>query len=210
MSTRAFWFSCAFAGRAMRGAALMSCFVLTLFVPGFSQQPPSETKKILTPEQQALQQQIRDLDAKRATLRAQAKQAFDAEMARAKGGDCKTANNTYEFNVCFGKAAEAADQNLKSYEDAIRALLGLKYPDLTGRPPVPGPAGPALTPEQEVAGFDRVEQLWHSYLDASTSAAFHQFGGGTGGPSFEMETHLRLVRSHMTELDNLYGMLLHL
>jgi len=130
--------------------------------------------------------------ADRDTLRAQANQAFDAEMARAKAGDCPDSKATYDFNVCFGDAVGVADQNLKAYVGSIRNLLALRNRD------------------QDAAEFDRTEGLWHSYMNEATKAAFHQFSGGTGGPSFEMETHLRLVRSHMTELNNIYGMLLRL
>ena len=157
-----------------------------------------------------MQQQMREVAAKRDRLRAQAKQAFDAELAREKAGDCPHASNTGEFNVCYGQEAGITDQNLKTYEGAIRDLLGLHSPNLTDQPPMPGPAGPQLTPEQDAAEFDHVEQLWHAYLDAAATAAFDQFGGGTGGPSFQMETHLRLVCSHLSELDNLYGMVLRL
>lgn len=191
----------------LRRLALASCCALVSHV-GFSQQTPSRPKKVLTPEQQAVQQEMRDVDMRRNNLRGRAKQAFDGEMARQKAGDCPDANNTYQFNVCFGQATIITDQNLKTYEGAIRDLLGLHDPSLATRPPMPGPGGPALTSEQAVAEFDHVEELWHSYSEAATTAAFHQFGGGTGGPSFQMEMHLRLVRSHMTELNEIYGMLL--
>ena len=194
----------------MRISVLILSCTLTLFVPAFGRQDSTRPKKILTPEQQAMQQQTREVAAQRDHLRFQAKQAFDAEMVREKAGDCLDAGNTYEFNVCYGKAVALTDQNLKAYEDAIHDLLDLHYPNLTGQPPMPGPAGPRLTPEENVAEFDHLEQLWHPYLDAAATAAFHQFAGGTGGPSFQMETHLRLVRSHMRELDALYGMLLRL
>jgi len=194
----------------MRMPTLLLCSVVGLFPLLFEQQNPSKPKKILTPEQQALQQQMREVDTEREHFRVQAKQAFDAEMARETAGDCPDAKNTYEFNTCYGKAVGITDQNLTTFEGAIRGLLGLKYPNLTGQPPTPEPAGPQLTPEQSAAEFDHLEQLWHSYLDAASTAAFHQFSGGTGGPSFEMESHLRLVRIHMRELEAVYGMLLHL
>ncbi len=199
-----------FAGGFIHAPALVLGCALTFPVCCFSQQPPSRPKKVLTPQQQLLQQEMREVGVKREILRAQAKQAFDAEMAHQKAGDCPDAQNTYQFNVCYGKAAAATDQSLTTYEDAIRNLLDLRYPNLTGQPPMPGPAGPNQTPEDAVAEFDRMEDLWHSYLDTAATAAFHQFGGGTGGPSFSMETHLRLVRSHMLELNDLYGMLLRL
>ncbi len=197
-------------GGFTRAPALALCCALGFSPLGFSRQTPSRPEKIPTPERQALQEQMRAVQAKRGVLRSEATQAFDAEMARQKAGDCPDAGNTYQFNICYAKEVAIADRNLKTYEGAIRDLLGLKYPNLTGQPPRPGPAGPVLTPEEFVAEFDRVEQLWHSYLWAATTAAFHQFGGGTGGPSFEMESHLRLVRSHMRQLNDIYGMLLRL
>jgi uncharacterized protein YecT (DUF1311 family) len=143
------------------------------------------------------------------TLRSQARQAFDAAMAREKSGDCPNADNTYQFNICYGKAVAETDKNFKAYEDAIRNLLSLVGAGKDNHPPGPGPAGPELTPEQSAAEFDRVEQLWQAYLDAACTAAFHRFGGGTGGPSAEMECHLRTVRAHMRELDATYYMLVH-
>jgi hypothetical protein len=196
-------------GSFRRTPALVLCCALSLSPLGFSQPSPPGRKKVLTPAQQALQQQARDAAAKRDSLRAQAKQAFDSEMAREKAGDCPDASSTYEFNICYGKAVGITDQNLAAYEEAIRALLVLRS-DPTGQPPMPGPAGPELTLREHVVEFDQVEQLWHSYLDTATKAAFHQFSGGTGGASFSMESRLRLVRSHMAELNDIYDMLLRL
>ena len=195
---------------AARALALVLCGVLGLSSLAFGQQTSSPSKKILTLQQQASRQQMQEVWKERGSLRAQARQAFDAEMSQEKAGDCVKADNTYASNTCYEKAVGVTDQNLKTYAGAIRDLLGLKYPDLSGQPPMPGIAGPVLTPEQSVAEFDHVEQVWHSYLDTASTAAFHQFGGGTGGPSFEMESHLQLVRSHMRELDAVYGMLLRL
>lgn len=159
----------------------------------------------------AFAQQTREVDAKRNNLRATAKEAFDRQMAEEKAADCPTASTTYEFNLCFGKAVEGTDRDLKIYESAIHDLLDLRYPGVNEEEhPAPGPAGPVLTRAQSVTEFDRLEQLWRGYLEAATKAAFHQFDGGTGGPSFEMECHLQLVRSHMRELDKVYGILLRL
>jgi len=193
----------------MRLASMTLCVLLALSAPAFGQQTPSNPKKILTPEQQKFQQQMQEVGAQRQNLRAQAKQAFDAEMVREKSGDCPNAKSTHEFNICYGKAVTVTDQNLTAYEKAIRDILGLHYPNFTGQPPSPGLAGSQPTSEQEVAEFDHLEQLWRAYLDSAATTAFHQFDGGTGGPSFKMETHLRLTRNHMREIDTLYGGLLH-
>jgi len=37
------------------------------------------------------------------------------------------------------------------------------------------------------------------------SATHHQFDGGSGGPSFEMQCRLMLARDHMRELKMIYG-----
>lgn len=193
----------------MRLFVLILCSVPVLSALSIGQQAPAHPKKILTPEQRAYQEQTGKVQEERATLRTQAKAAFGAEMAREKAGDCKGASTTYDFNVCYGKEIKISDQNLKIYEEAVRAILGLQYPKYP-RQLTSGSAGAILTPEQNVAEFDHTEQLWHSYLDSACTAAFHQFDGGTGSPSFDMETHLRLIRSHMRELDIIYGEVLHL
>jgi Lysozyme inhibitor LprI len=164
---------------------------------------------VLTSQPQAAHQQAQTFDAKRQQLRAQAKAAFDAEAAREKGGDCREAQNTQEFNTCFGDAVTIADQHLEAYEEALEAILALHDPDQPSTPSV-GIAGPVQTPQQDATEFDHLEQLWHTYLDAASTAAFHQFDGGTGGPSFGLETHLRLVRNHLRELNTLYGIELRL
>ena len=192
----------------MWGRTRVLAWAVVLSVSAFSEQQAKTQSRVPTPEQKSYAQQSREVDAKRQALRAKAKQAYDSEMARQKAGDCREANNTREFNTCYDQALGSTEGNLKVFEGAIRDLLGLHYPGETER--TQGPAGPELTPEQEVAEFDHIEQLWRSYLQSATTAAFHQFGGGTGGPSFEMEMHLRLVRSHMAELNDIYYMALRL
>jgi uncharacterized protein YecT (DUF1311 family) len=178
---------------------------------GPDQQTPARPKKILTPEQKVYQQQRKEYMAKRQSLQAQAKEVFDAETAREKAGDCPDAKTTYDFNICYGKQTATTDQNLKSYEGIIRELLapGPRMPDQADSN-MPGIAGPVLTPQQFLEEFDRVEQSWRQYRETACKAAFHQFDGGTGGPSFEMECELSLTRGHMRELEMIYGEDLHL
>lgn len=192
----------------MRILVLILCGIAGLSTFSFGQQNSEHPKKVLTPEQRAYQEQMREIQAQRDVLRAQAQQAFNAEMARGKTTDCDESETTNEVDICYSKAVKITDQNLKTYEDAIHGILGLKYPGVPGQLSY-GPSGPILTPEEEAAEFDHSEQLWHTYLESATTSARHQFGGGTGAPGFEMETHLRLVRSHMKELDGIYGLILH-
>jgi hypothetical protein len=82
------------------------------------------------------------------------------------------------------------------YAAAIRDLASLK-PGPIGPVAAQEPAGSDLTPEKHAAESDRMERPWQTYLDLVVYLATHQFGGGTGGPSFGMQTYIRLVRSHM-------------
>jgi uncharacterized protein YecT (DUF1311 family) len=176
-----------------------------------SQQVAAKPKKVLTPEQLAYQRQTQVFRAKRLSLQGQAKQIFDAEMAREKAGDCTKANTTYDINVCMERELKLTEQNLKSYEGVVEGLLA-PWPEMPGQPNVnsPGPAGPGLTPKQHSEEFERVEKSWRDYREMACTAAFHQFDGGTGGPSFQMQCELRLTRDHMRELDLIYGEELHL
>ena len=178
---------------------------------GSDQQTPPKPQKVLTPEQKTYQQQWKEYTAKRQSLQAQAKGVFNAEMAREKAGDCPDANTTYDFNICYDKQVAATEQNLRSFEDTIRALQApsLRMPGEAASN-MPGIAGPVLAPQQSLEEFDRVEQGWRQYRETACKAAFHQFDGGTGGPSFQMECELRLTRGHMRELDMIYGSDLHM
>jgi uncharacterized protein YecT (DUF1311 family) len=141
-------------------------------------------------------------DTTQQRLKVQGKQIFDAEMAREKAGDCPASQTTSDFNDCFGKQLTRADESLRSYEASIQSLMA----------PPPGPPDPSdpelpqpRTPEQDRAEFDQVEQSWKQYRDLACTAALHQFDGGSGGPSFEMECRLKLTRNHMRELAMIYG-----
>jgi len=196
----------------MRSYILMTSSAIVLLAGQFrGQQNPPANHKVLTPEQQGYQQQYQSWFARHQQLQAQAKDIFDQEMAREKAGDCSKASSNHEFTVCFGKLADSVEETLKSYEATIRELL-VSPPQMSGAPaqPRPGPGGPGLTSTQFIAEFDSVEDPWRQYREMACTAAFHQFDGGTGGPSFQLECELRLTRDHMRELDVIYGNILHL
>jgi len=190
-----------------RPILILGC-VLSVLTAGFGQQAPSGPKTVLTPEQQSLPQQAKLAGADRGNLRNEGQEAFDAEMAREKAGDCPGAHSNYEFMMCSQKALAVAEQHLKTYQEMIRDLLSRRGADLAGQPAPPGPSGP-LTSGQPMAEFDHLEQVWRPYLDAACTAAFNQFRGGTGGASSANACSLRFLRSHMRDLDGIYYMLLH-
>ena len=202
--------------RFSREFAITVCLIYCFLPQSLAQQTADQpnvtsAKKVLTPEQKVYQEQDREWMERRHSLQAEAKEIFDSEMTAEKAGDCPDAKTTYDFNVCLGNVLTAADQNLKSFEQSIRDLQA-PSPHMAGAPEAPanGIAGPVLTPEQLTAEFDSVEELWRQYRTMACTAAFHQFGGGTGGPSFEAQCELKLTRDHMRELDMIYGGDLHL
>ena len=173
-----------------------------------AQQNPPPHQKVLTPEQKAYQRQYQSWFAHHQQLQAQAKGIFEKEMAQEKAGDCAEASSNREFIDCFGKLADSAEATLKSYEAVIHDLL-IPPQQMLGAPAA-GPRGPALTSTQFIAEFDSVENTWRQYREIACTAVFHQFDGGTGGPSFRAGCELRLTGNHMRELDMIYGNVLHL
>jgi uncharacterized protein YecT (DUF1311 family) len=186
--------------------AIVFFAIVCLALYGDGQQNQPAHHKALTPEQQANQQQYRQWEAHHRQLQVQGKQIFDAEMAREKAGDCPNAGTTYDFNICYGKQLNTTEANLKSLEETIRDLLA-PATQMQGDPntPPPGVASPSLTSAQLTAEFESVVRIWLQYRDTACTAAFHQFGDGSGGPSFEMQCRLQLARDHMRELRMIYG-----
>jgi uncharacterized protein YecT (DUF1311 family) len=186
--------------------AVFSFAVLCLAPYGRGQENPPADQKVLTPEQQAYQQRYREWETHYRQLQAQGKQIFDAEMSREKAPLCPEASSTYDVDVCYGKELGITEANLKNFETVIHDLL-VPGPEMPGPevPAPPGVAGPHLTPEQHIAEFESVEQDWRQYRDAACAAALHQFDGGTGGPSFELQCQIQLARDHMRELRTIYG-----
>lgn len=197
-------------------------FWVRLLVAVFAWLPFSTCQQSFVPYGQMLasagqnsQQQWADYLARRQTLQAQAKQILGAETARESAPNCPSATTTYDLNLCYQRQTQITAASLSSLDTIIRELLappprspvsGQISPAVAG----PGPAVPALAPQQLIAEFSHVEQTWDQYRDAACTAAGHQFHGGTGGSGIQGECELRLTRDHIRELNLIYGAVLHL
>ena len=191
--------------RRLLAAILCGCVSVSLL---FAQQT-AKPKKVLTPEQKVHQQQWNDYLAKHIEQQEQAKQILDTETAREKAGDCPDAHSRRDFEDCYGKLVSVTDEALKGYQELIRKLLapGPEMPgqaDADAKQPVVGVAGRVLSSGQMTTEFETVEQSWQHYRETACTAALHQFGGGSGGPSFELECQLRLARDHFANLSMIY------
>ncbi|MGH9351389.1 MAG: lysozyme inhibitor LprI family protein, partial [Terriglobia bacterium] len=144
----------------------------------------------------------------RSQLQQQANAAFDREMARKKAGDCPKARTTYDQDVCLGKVIDRTLANYKDFSGALRSLLGQKNPLTAGVENMTGPTGKPLTEEEQVKEFDQAEAAWETYRKAQCSAAYDLFKSGTIAPVMGGICELKLIRSRMTDLDDIYEMTL--
>lgn len=167
-------------------------------------QQQTHPKKVLTPEQQEYQQKSKQINAERKTLRADAKEVFDTEMAREKAPECPDAQTTVDIEICLGQESDITQANFQKYINAIRSMLGLKEPVFPGAQQTSSTPG-QLSPDQFVPEFDQTEKTWESYRDAECTAAFHQFFGGSGGPPAQVECQLKMTRERMRDLNSVYN-----
>lgn len=189
-------------------AVLITLLSLTL-LPFLFAQPPANPQtpphhRVLTPEQQEYQKQFKVFMDQRHTLQAQAQKSYNDEMAREKNDPCDAESTTRGAEECLDRESKLTDANYKAFTGAIRAILALKAPQI-GPANVSGPTGSPLTSEELVKEFDRLESAWQQYRDLVPGTAYDQYKGGTLAPVFDGESSQMIVRSHMRELNKLYG-----
>jgi uncharacterized protein YecT (DUF1311 family) len=191
-----------------RFSTWLLCAALLPLPQVFAQQASSAPQKVVTPEQSTYQEQYQAWEANYRSLQAQAKQIYDAEMAREKAsekaGNCPGANTTFDINVCLGELAQTTDDSLTSFEQVIRGLQAPepKMPGKVDSAPSPS-SGP--TPQQILAQFNQLEQSWEQYRKIACEAAYDQFYGGSGAGGNESQCRLDLTRDHIRELHTIYG-----
>jgi uncharacterized protein YecT (DUF1311 family) len=139
--------------------------------------------------------------AERSEWQAQAKAAFDREMARQNAGDCRGATTTLEINQCLSAETAATKANYDTFLSALRSLVGYGRTDT---PEPPGATGRPLTRSELLTEFDSVETAWGKYREAQCQAAYDQYKGGSIAPSQAGFCELRLRHSRMQELHAIY------
>ena len=170
--------------------------------PANPQAPPHH--KVLTPEQQAYQQQFKLFLEQRHALQSHAQKAYDDEMAREKNDPCNAESTTRGAEECLDRESKLTEANYAAFTGAIRAILALKSPQI-GPANVSGPTGSPLSSEELVGEFDRLESAWQQYRGLVPRTAYDQYRGGTLAPVFDGESSQMIVRSHMHELNQIYG-----
>ena len=188
---------------------LAAVLLSAMIIPGaLNGQNSARPKKVLTPEQQELQRKVASFMVQRKALQEQAAKAFDAETAREKVGDCKNASTTLDIETCLEKETEITEKNYSAFTGAIRELLSLSYPEISGTAAsVPTEASPNA--EDLVKEFDALQTAWQQYRKIGTDVAYNQYKGGTFAPISSATTSQKMVRSHMRELSSIYDGPLH-
>jgi hypothetical protein len=138
-------------------------------------------------------------------LHAQAQAALSAEQAREQAGQCAGVSSTREQEECLQSGMEKTEANVSAFSGAIRSLLALRSPTVSGpQQAASGPTGKPLSSSELVLAFDRNEAESQKFRQDEAKAAFDQYKGGTLAPVFQSETEQRLLRLHMQELALIY------
>jgi hypothetical protein len=160
-----------------------------------------------TPQSSEMKAQLEAFTAQRHFWQKQGLNVFNKEMAREKIEPCPEAHSGYELNICLTKEIEISQSNYKTYADSIRALLALKFP---GQDSINdnGPTGKPLSEEELLKEFDDIQSKWQQYQKAASNASFDYYKGGSIAPILAGQAELKIIRSHMHDLDAIYAMIL--
>ena len=112
-----------------------------------------------------------------------AEQIFAAEMART-GRICVGATTQRDENACIRYATDTTDRNLASFVDALETIVGR----------------PAVRDS---------EKAWLEYRSTQCQAVFDLFRPGTMAGAAQVRCEMRLARSRMRDLNELFETSLH-
>jgi hypothetical protein len=177
-------------------------------------QPPANPSapahhKVLTPEQQEYQKEFQVFMDQRHALQAKAQKAYNDETAREKNDPCDAESTTRGAEECLSRESQLTESNYEAFIGAIRDLLALKAPQI-GPGSTSGPTGMPVSSDEQVKEFDTLQSAWQQYRDLVPKTAYDQFKGGTLAPVFDGECSQMIVRSHMRDLNKIYGGPIHL
>jgi uncharacterized protein YecT (DUF1311 family) len=166
---------------------LMKCRVLALFFL-FASTASSHAQTIPQNVSAAQLQAILDLPLTQAVkLRETYKVPLKAAYARQTGKDCQAEvkQGQQPYNICMGKAGEQADNDLAIFYNNLQLLCH---------------------DQDQLTTLQAFQATWQLYRDSAGKAAHASWPDGTGAPGFAGEVYLSLVRYHMRELDQIYGL----
>ncbi len=112
-------------------------------------------------------------------------QAAYARQIEQAGKDCQPDSGQQPYNVCIGKASVVADSDFAVFYNNLQMLCH---------------------DQEQLVTLQDSEKRWAAYRDSAMNAAHAACLNGTGASSFASQVYLSLIRGHMRELDEIYGL----
>jgi uncharacterized protein YecT (DUF1311 family) len=122
----------------------------------------------------------------RETYKASLKSAYDRQIAMA-GKDCQAESEAGQqpFNVCMGQADLQADKDFAVFYRNLQMLCHN---------------------QDQLSTLQAFQSAWMTYADTVMKAAHACWPAGSGASGFAAGMYLSLVRNHMRELHEIYGL----
>jgi uncharacterized protein YecT (DUF1311 family) len=114
------------------------------------------------------------------------KAAYDRQIT-ATGKDCQNESTTGQqpYNICMGQADAQADKDFAVFYKNLQMLCHT---------------------QEQLSTLQASQRVWVIYRDSAMKATHASWPDGSGAPGFAAGVYLSLVRNHMRELNEIYGL----
>ncbi len=114
------------------------------------------------------------------------KAAYERQIAMTeKDCEAESKQGQQPYNICMGKASEQADNDSAIFYNNLQMLCH---------------------DQDQLTTLQASEKVWMSYRDSVMKATHASWPDGSGASGFTSLVYLSLVRDHMSELDEIYGL----
>ncbi|QHN04884.1 DUF1311 domain-containing protein [Granulicella sp. WH15] len=122
----------------------------------------------------------------RETYKGPLKSAYARQIALI-SKDCQAESDQGQqpYNICIGQANVQADRDYAIFYHNLQMLCH---------------------DQNQLTTLQAFEATWQMYKDSAIKATHASWPGGTGAPGFAGQVYLSLLRNHMRELDEIYGL----
>ena len=122
----------------------------------------------------------------RETYKGPLKSSYEHQISMI-GKDCQAEikQGQQPYNICMGQANEQADKDYAIFYNNLQMLCH---------------------DQDQLTTLQASEMAWQIYKDSVLKATHASWPDGTGASGFAGEVYLSLVRDHMRELDEIYGL----
>jgi uncharacterized protein YecT (DUF1311 family) len=122
----------------------------------------------------------------RETYKAPLKSAYKRQISMT-GKDClaESQNGQQPYNICMGQASQHTDEDYAIFYNNLQMLCH---------------------DQDELTTLQAFEKAWQTYKDSAIKARHAAWPDGTGAPGFASQVYLSVVRDHMRELGEIYGL----